>query len=490
MKKIGRIRVLIVLTVLICLVALSFVTVYADESKVYNVKTPDDFLSAVDAINNAEDGSYEIVLLEDIDFTGWAGIDFLTIEKNTVTIKGSGHGIILYNTSLSVTNNAVLNLGTAEYSNSLSIRSADNTRAIIALSGSAVLNMYKGVSVGGNSLSGGQAGGVQMDGSSIFNMYGGVIHDCINWASVSGGVLVGGNGVFTMHDGEIRDCSGYQGGGVGVIDSGLFVMNGGKIINCTDNWYGGGGVNVFGNKAGLTMNGGKITGCRAENTVYGLGGGIFAYTGEGSISLNGGEIANNHAAGAGDDVFYYGDGGKLNIGNVPDGLVLDDCRHNIDGWYVDGVAGGVDMSRWNENETDSSPIFVKPYKPDGSDVTEQLALKAAHAVYNYKIEYYIEGVYDSSLTEYGTAVSGTLTDEEIPDKCPNGYNLNKRENGEITEPDMDGAGGPGSFTVKIYYTEVPKTEDNITVSLLTNLFVLTLSALAAILLRDRKAAKK
>lgn len=232
----------------------------------------------------------------------------MKLNNNTVTIKGSGHEIILDQTSFSVTGSAVLNLGADGYDGSLSIKSVDDTRTI---------------------------------------------HDCINWASVSG------------------------------------------------------------------------------------------------------EVVNNHAANAGDDVFYYGDGGTLNIGCVPDGMTLDDCGYGIDGWYVDGALEGKDTSRWNETETEGTPVYFKKYgiPKDGSDITEQLALKAAHAVYEYTIEYYIDGTLYETLTEHGTSVAGTLKDEEIPDKCPEGYKFDKREDVEVTEPDADGKGGPGSFTVKIYYIE-------------------------------------
>ena len=454
-----KVRGAVVLVILVCLAAMSPVTVYAEEPTTYRVSTADAFLDAVDEINAAEGGAYEIVLDDDIDFTGGvAGKsgDFLKLKNNTVTIKGSGHEIILYNTSLFVNGNAVLNLGAEGYDGSLSIKSGDNTRTIIGLNGNAVLNMYDNVSIGGNSFAGGQAGGIQIEGSSKFNMYGGTIHDCINWASVSGGVFIDGNGVFTMNDGKIIDCSGCQGGGVGVAGSGTFVMNDGEIRDCTDNWYGGGGVNIFGDNASFTMNGGKITGCNAASTTYGLGGGIFAYTINGSVELKAGEIANNHAANAGDDVFYYGSGGKMSIGYVPDGMTLTGCGHGIDGWYVDGVLEGEDTLRWNETETETvgKPVYVKKYDiPEGGSVTTaQLALKAAHAVYNYTIEYYIDGKLDETLTEHGTAAAGSLKDEEIPDKCPEGYTFDKREDGEVTGPDAE-TGGPGSFTVKIYYKE-------------------------------------
>lgn len=452
-----KVRGAVVLVILVCLAAMSPVTVYAEEPTTYSVSTADAFLDAVDKINAGAEGSYEIVLKDDIDFTGGAegkSGDFLKLNNNTVTIKGSGHEIILYNTSLFVNDNAVLNLGAEGYDGSLSIKSGDNTRTIIGLNGNAVLNMYDNVSIG-NSFAGGQAGGIQIEGSSKFNMYGGIVHDCINWASVSGGVLIDGNGVFTMNGGKIIDCSGYQGGGVCVTDSGTFVMNDGEIRDCTDNWYGGGGVNIFGNNASFTMNGGKITGCNAASTTFGLGGGIFAKTINGSVELKAGEIANNHAANAGDDVFYYGDGGTLNIGCVPDGMTLTGCGHGIDGWYVDGALEGKDTSRWNETETEGTPVYFKKYgiPKDGSDITEQLALKAAHAVYEYTIEYYIDGTLDETLTEHGTSAAGTLKDEEIPDKCPEGYKFDKREDVEVTEPDADGKGGPGSFTVKIYYIE-------------------------------------
>lgn len=444
---------------------------YAATDKRYAVKTEEEFRSALDEINAAENGCYEIILTNDIYFTR-SSVDII---NNTVTIYGAGHKIMMGTQShIWIAGNAIVNLGNTDYSDALFIGSADNTRTIIAMGGTAKLNMYDNVSIGENSMSGGQAGGIQLQGNSSFHMYGGLIYNCTNWASVSGGVLVANSSTFIMDGGKIENCSGYQGGGVGIIDSGTFTMNGGEISRCSDNWYGGGGVNVFGTKASFTMNSGKITGCKAENQNFGLGGAVFVYTVNGTVSINGGEISgnsavgcgggvcvyggsttiaqqaviyNNHASMVGDDLFNYG-GGSLAFRDRKEGLILDDCNHAIDGWYVDGVLEGEDTARWNAAENNTASVFVKRYVPDGSSVSTQIALKAAHTVYAYTISYYIDGVKNDALTETGQSPSSRL--EDIPNKCPEGYTLKEVSYGT---PATSADGNPGSFTVEVYYTK-------------------------------------
>nr|MDD6335676.1 hypothetical protein [bacterium] len=458
---------------MLCLAfALLPIQAFAGPGTTYEVASAEEFVQALQAINTAESGSFDIVLQEDIAFTQ----TILNFRKNTVTIYGNGHSLTMLSGSyIDLASTAVLNLGSPDYTETLLVTSRDDTRTIIGMSASATLNMYPSASVGQNSRSGGQAGGIQMSGNSIFNMYGGVIYDCVNWASVAGGVLVTGKSTFNMYGGKISNCSGYQGGGVGVIDNGTFHMESGEIIDCTDHWLGGGGVNVFGQGASFTMNGGSITGCQADDSDYGLGGAVFIYTMNGEIAINGGEIRgnttvglgggicvyngevaisqqtklyDNHAALAGDDFFNYG--GVVVLGSVLGGLTLDDCSHAIDGWYVDGILDGTDTARWNALESPESPVYVWQYTPQGTAISTQLALKAAHTVYNYTIHYYIDGQKNDALTECGTVPAVSLL--EIPDKCPEGYSLNDILYGQVTQP-SDGASG--EFEVEVYYNAIP-----------------------------------
>lgn len=63
--------------------------------------------------------------------------------------------------------------------------------------------------------------------------------------------------------------------------------------------------------------------------------------------------------------------------------------------------------------------------------------------YNYRVEYYIDGVKNDSLTETGKADFGTVINS-YTDKCPQGYVLEKTENLPLTI-------GTGENVIKVYY---------------------------------------
>ena len=476
-------RLLCCLLAVIMAAALFPVAALAEADKTFEVSTQEDFLKAVEEINAADTGSFLIRLQADITFE--AAETKLVFKKNTVTILGEGHTLTMGDgSSMAVSGTAVMNLGASDYTATLALTSTDDTRCILGVNDEAALNMYDHVTFR-DSRSGGQAGGIQLSGSAVFHMYGGTITQCINWASVAGGVFLYGKSSFTMHGGTISDCSGYQGGAVGIQGNASFTMNGGEIKNCTDGLYGGGAISVFGYGASFTMNSGKITGCNgltslSLNDDLG-GGGIFVYTVDGSVAINGGEISNcysnylgggiliyggscaiaegmkvynNHAEKAGDDILNYE--GSLTLGAVPSGLSLDDCGHAISGWYVDGVQNSEDTPRWNETAADGAPVFLRKHLPESTAITTQLGLKAAHSLYSYTINYYLDGVKQDSLTETGSSTTSTL--ESIPDKCPADYVLDKIIPSNVTEPVNDAA---GSFTVDVYYTATSKPSDPI-----------------------------
>ena len=379
------------------------------EATVFNVGNQDELLSAFNAINAAGSGEFKIYLGDDIEFDKGPDVLNLTGDaEQTITIYGEGHTLSLKKTSLFVKGSATLNLGSVNYKNSLTICSADSTRSIINLGGNAVLNMYENVTIGGNaSFAGGQASGVQLEGNSTFNMYGGTITDCHNWASVAGGVFLDGNSKFIMRNGVISNCSGWQGGGVGVAGNSTFTMEGGEIKDCSDVWYGGGGVNLYAYGASFIMNGGKITGCTGTNK-YGYGGALFACTVTGEVQINSGEITgnsaflgggilvlsgnvsvadgvkiyNNSASKAGDDI-YNNTGSSLTLSKVTSGLKLNGCDHVIDGWYVDGVLNGEKADRWCVNpcvECDENHAVELEFLEGETtiEITTEIALKAAH----------------------------------------------------------------------------------------------------------------
>ena len=110
----------------------------------------------------------------------------------------------------------------------------------------------------------------------------------------------------------------------------------------------------------------------------GFGGGIYV-NGTANISKNV-ELYNNHAQNAGDDIYNTG---TITFGDVGEGWVLDDCDHDINGWYDDG-SGYSDgtYSRWAAH---TYPSYISQFnefdKETGPATLDyEVALKAAHDV--------------------------------------------------------------------------------------------------------------
>lgn len=330
----------------------------------------------------------------------------LTVSTGTLTILGQGNKLTMKSGSMVISNGATVNLGTKEGEgkpeNKLILTSIDDTNAVINMDGSAVLNMYHGVEIR-DSRAGGQAGGVQLIGDkTVFNMYGGVIDNCVNWASVAGGVCIDGGALFNMYDGVIQNCSGWAGGAVSVSGgpaigeylsgSTGFHMYGGTIKDCHDNWLGGGAVCAYtADPVSFIMDGGTITGCSADGDGYGgaifiytthkdavieinkgeitgnsgvYGGGVFVYKGTVKIA-DGVALHNNTATEEGDDL--YNESGSITLGKLPAGLKLAASGRDIDGWYHDKKD-----ARWSCEDADQIEKHTETAFTDGR------ALKAAH----------------------------------------------------------------------------------------------------------------
>ena len=368
------------------------------------------------AVSAMKDGDNVTVRLKnDVTING-----DLKVSTGTLTILGQGNKLTMKSGSMVISNGATVNLGTKEGEgkpeNELILTSKDNTSTVINMSGSAVLNMYRGVAIK-DSFTWGQAGGVQLIGeNTVFNMYGGMIDNCVNGASVAGGVCIDDGALFNMHDGVIQNCSGWAGGAVSVSGGPVigeylsgstgFHMYGGTIKNChdkwsfnpeyPDDWYGGGAVCVSSDEpVSFIMDGGTITGCSADGEGY--GGAIFIYTthrdavieinkGEitGNSGVNGGGVSvyggtvkiadgvalhNNTAKKEGDDL--YNKSGSVTLGKLPTGLKLSPCGCDIDGWYHDKKD-----ARWSSTKCGGGEDRME--KHTETAFTDGRALKAAH----------------------------------------------------------------------------------------------------------------
>ena len=129
--------------------------------------------------------------------------------------------------------------------------------------------------------------------------------------TVYGGIITGGTGS------RIFFSNGVEGGGV-IIGSGALTMNGGNIVGCIANQGGG----LFLSDGSFTMNAGSIVGCSTPNrltTGEAFHGGIYAFgpmaNGDttGVITLTGGLIKNNgrYAINAAYMTTIYANGGEV-----------------------------------------------------------------------------------------------------------------------------------------------------------------------------------
>ena len=377
------------------------------------ITTEAELRAAVGAMNDGD--NVTVRLKNDVTIN-----ENLVVSTGTLTILGQGHKITMKSGSMVISNGATVNLGTKEEEgrpeNDLILTSTDMTTAVINMAGSAELNMYRGVAIK-DSFTWGQAGGVQLIGeNTVFNMYGGVIDNCKNGASVAGGVCIDGGALFNMYDGVIQNCSGWTGGAVSVsggsaIDGYIsgstgFHMYGGTIRDCHDNWrfnpeypddwYGGGAVCVSSDEpVSFIMDGGTITGCSADGDGYGgaifvnaknvgavikinkgeitgnkgtYGGGIYVKKGNVEIA-DGVALHSNKATVEGDDL--YNESGRITLGKLPTGLKLAPCGCDIDGWYHDKNG-----ARWSSKKCGGEADRMKKYTE--TTITEGCALKAAH----------------------------------------------------------------------------------------------------------------
>ena len=151
----------------------------------------------------------------------------------------------------------------------------------------------------------------------------------------------------------------------------------------------GGGVYMLSHST-LTMEKSLANG----NTATNNGGGIYADS-TSTSQLTGGDVYNNHAGTAGDDLYLLGTANGTTILRAIDAnWVLDDCSHNIDGWYLDGKD-----ARWNADAANAETYYVTNLEKqvDGTAIvknadgtytlTSPIALKAAHGLYGYTVRY-------------------------------------------------------------------------------------------------------
>ena len=228
-------------------------------------------------------------------------------------------------------------------------------------------------------------GGIYIDSSGSLTMGGGSIESCTasNWG---GGVFA--HGTFELTGGSITHCSALSGGGVNISDA-TTTLNGGTISNCKATR--GGGVYIAGSDGSIlemkngsitdceatgdtsrlmgggvyinnrmTMTGGSITGCTADD-----GGGIYNYH---TLALTGGTVCNNTAKTQGADIYL---GSWMSSTSLLDaaamGQTYGTTGSKIDGWYEDASD-----ARYNPGP-DGTPVDV-------NTLTQNMALVASYRI--------------------------------------------------------------------------------------------------------------
>ena len=430
-----------------CLLFALLTAAQAAEPTRYEVNTAAELVDAALAVN-AAGGEAEIVLKADITLSKdtWqdaaglpAGDDALLFTQGTVTLLGEGHSItadVANHRGITVSGDAVLNLGKHGYSGSLTVRGGGGNvellNPLVNLSGTAVLNVYDGAAIR-DTLAVNGAGGVQVSDRAEFNMHGGLIENCNNSISAAGGVVVDGSAVFNLCGGTICGCKGYGGavnisgqgrmefsagliegceslssggailleysdpiyygggGTAGPITPGLKMIGDGTIRNCRAKEYGG-GVALNANDAAAELTGGIITGCKAGKS----GGGAACLFGK--LTVDGCAVYDNTAAKSADDVYNNGSGSTLTLGALPDGLTLTATGKPIDGWYKD-VQGA--RRRWS-HLYDNTPLAIGPKQGPHTDFMQPLSLKAAHGPY-YTVTYALNGGTDTGYDPVSVA---------------------------------------------------------------------------------------
>ena len=271
------------LGIAVCMLALAAPRAMA---KTYEVGTEDKFAEAVQEINKkSSDVENEIVLMQKITL---GGDTTYTLKRGRTTIKGEGHKITIEsNAGIKVTGEeTVLNLGANGYDKKLTIDG--NTRAaFITVSDGATANMYGNVTLQNRKPTGNACVAI-MGSKSVFNMHGGVIEKCSRAVSADSGAT------FHMFDGEIKDCRVGGNGVIQVNGGSKFIMDGGTISGCKANAGGG----LYADHSTITIKGGTISGCK---TGTGAGGGLCA-TNQSTITIEGGTISGCEA-GAGGGLF-------------------------------------------------------------------------------------------------------------------------------------------------------------------------------------------
>ena len=217
-----------------------------------------------------------------------------------------------------------------------------------------------------------------------------------NTATSSGGAIYSPSGTLTVTGDLTGNHADYDGGAI-YAQTETVTVNG----NLTDNSAGrdGGAICLY--QYGLTLNGDAtgnsagrnggaiysiwstvdLNGTVSGNSATGNGGGVYTAANEagelydGKINLLDASVYNNTADEEGADI-WQGSGNQMDLKEVGSDWVLEECGHDIDGWYYDEAD-----ARWSAEEKPLSAWEFTEFERNGIAMVDySVALRAAHGL--------------------------------------------------------------------------------------------------------------
>ena len=207
-------------------------------------------------------------------------------------------------------------------------------------------------------------------------------------ASYGGGIHLSSDSSLSANGTKISGNKAKLGGGIYLASKKPLTLENVQLVENEAN--SGAGIYAYNSKNALTVGTGTLI---SRNKANNNGGGIFIGASS-TPCMAEGAVYNNHAGNAGDDLFLNKTAGISVLRAVGTDWVLDDCSHNIDGWYLDGKD-----ARWNADTANAETYYVTTLEKqvdgtavvkndDGSyTLTGAIALKAAHGLSGYTVRY-------------------------------------------------------------------------------------------------------
>ena len=214
-----------------------------------------------------------------------------------------------------------------------------------------------------------------------------------NHADYDGGAIYAQTTTVTVNGNLTDNSAGRDGGAICLYQYGL-TLNG----DATGNSAGGNGGAIYSIWSTVDLNG-TVSG----NSATGNGGGIYTAANEygeaydGKINLLDASVYNNTAGEEGADI-WQGSHNQMDLKEVGSDWVLEECGHDIDGWYYDEAD-----ARWSAEEKPLSAWEFTEFERNGIAMVDySVALRAAHGLIPVEPE-------DPTLPDWEISKSKTAT---------------------------------------------------------------------------------